>query len=96
MKIGREIVYLLATREKPTIEGEDWERIFAGSIGAEWKPSNVGLDDIVLGVFAWGAKTVKNPKPYTANTVRLISGRNSLKYSFGENKLDADPQVLGR
>lgn len=94
-RVGREIVYILATREKPTIQGEDWERIFAAAIGAEWRPSNVGLDDIALGVFAWGAKTVKNPRPYTAKTVRLISGRNSPKYSFGENKLDANPHILG-
>ncbi len=94
--VGREIVYILATRVKPTIEGRVWERIFAGAIKAKWKPSNVGLDDVVLGTFAWGAKTVKNSKPHKVEKVRLISGRNSLKYSFGEATLNADPQILGK
>jgi hypothetical protein len=93
--VGREIVYILATSVKPTIEGKVWERVFAGAIGAKWKPSNVGLDDIVLGIFAWGAKTVKNLNPHKAKKVRLISGRNSPKYSYGETALDADPQILG-
>jgi len=95
LEIGREIVYHLATSPAPTIEGEEWERIFAKAIGAEWKPSNVGLDDIVLGSFAWGAKTVKNPHPQRAKTVRLISGRNSPAYSFGEMDLNANPQDIG-
>jgi hypothetical protein len=51
----------LATKGRPSLEGEEWEKIFASSIGAEWKPSNIGLDDVVLGNTAWGAKTVKNP-----------------------------------
>lgn len=64
-------------------EGTDWERAFANAIGADWKPSNVGLDDVVLGGCCWGAKTVKNNKPFSAKAVRLISGRNSLDFSYG-------------
>ena len=62
--LGKEIVYLLASKGKPILEGPEWEAIFATCIGAEWKPSNVGLDDVILGNTAWGAKTVKasNPK----------------------------------
>lgn len=94
-KLGREIIYLLATRPTPSLEGSDWEQIFASCIGAEWKPSNVGLDDVVLGICAWGAKTVKSPHPHKAETVRLISGRNSPSYSFDQQNLDADAQELG-
>jgi hypothetical protein len=49
VNLGREVIYLLASRGKDArLEGQDWEEIFARLIGAEWKPSNVGLDDIVL------------------------------------------------
>jgi len=96
VKIGREIVYHLATNPQPSIEGPEWERIFAEAIGAEWKPSNIGLDDVVLGVCAWGAKTVKATNPHKTETVRLISGRNSPAYSFDKTNLDANANDLGR
>lgn len=82
-KVGKQIIYLLYTKPFPSLEGPEWERIFANAIGAEWKPSNVGLDDIVLGNCAWGAKTVTSPNPFEAQRVRLISGRNSPIYSYG-------------
>jgi len=96
VNLGREVVYLLATRGIPRLEGEDWEEIFARVIDAEWKPSNVGLDDIVKEQTAWGAKTVKNAKPSSADTIRLISGRNSPVYSFGDSEVsEIDPNELG-
>lgn len=82
--LGKEIVYLLASKGKPVLQGSEWEAIFATCIGAEWKPSNVGLDDVVMGNTAWGAKTVKANNPKTQKKVRLISGRNSPVYSYGE------------
>jgi superfamily I DNA and/or RNA helicase len=82
--LGKEIIYLLASKGKPVLEGPEWEAIFATCIGAEWKPSNVGLDDVILGNTAWGAKTVKATNPATQKRVRLISGRNSPVYSFGD------------
>lgn len=95
-KLAREIVYLLATKGTPSLEGTEWEEIFANCIGAQWKPSNVGLDDVVLEPCAWGAKTVKAKQPSTQKTVRLISGRNSPVYSFGEKQiLEVDPNYLG-
>ncbi|WP_426984064.1 hypothetical protein [Brevibacillus borstelensis] len=96
-KLSEEIVYLLATKGTPTLEGSDWEAIFARCIGADWKPSNVGLDDVVLGNCAWGAKTIKaqnSSSPFRTKKVRLISGRNSPVYSFGDaidiNTVDVD------
>jgi hypothetical protein len=94
-KLGKEIVYLLATKNTPDLEGAEWEQIFANCVGAVWKPSNVGLDDVVLGVCAWGAKTAKNSRPHQAKSIRLISGRSSLAYSFGQMELDAEPQEMG-
>jgi len=81
--IGEQLIYILATRGETDIEGKEWEQIFAYAIGAEWKPSNVGLDDIVLGNTAWGAKSVKHQNPVNQRRVRLISGRNDLQFSFG-------------
>lgn len=95
-KLGKEIVYLLATKGQPNLEGEEWENIFATCIGADWKPSNVGLDDVVLGNTAWGAKTVKSSNPSKQSKVRLISGRNSPNYSFSERgDQEVDPSHLG-
>lgn len=59
--------------------------MFAEGINAQWKPSNIGLDDVRLGSCCWGAKTVKNSKPANAKRVRLISGRNSLDYSYKQS-----------
>jgi len=97
LDLGRETVYLIASRgDTARIEGPDWEEIFARLIGAQWKPSNVGLDDVVLEQTAWGAKTVKNRSPSTVSKVRLISGRNSPIYSFGDKETsECDPTELG-
>ena len=95
--LGRELIYLLASKGKPVLEGSDWESIFAECIGADWKPSNVGLDDVILGNTAWGAKTVKSTSPSTQKKIRLISGRNSPVYSYGD-KIDtkADANDVGK
>ncbi len=82
--LGKELIYLLSSKGSPVLEGSEWEHMFATCIGAEWKPSNVGLDDVILGNTAWGAKTVKSPDPFKSKKVRLISGRNSPFYSFDE------------
>lgn len=87
LELGKSVISLLATRKSPRLEGSDWEEIFAKCINAKWEPSNVGLDDVVMEQMAWGAKTVKNPNPFQVSTIRLISGRNSLAYSYG----DSDP-----
>lgn len=96
MELGKELIYLLATRNPPTLEGSDWEQIFARCVGAQWKPSNVGLDDVQLHQMAWSAKTVKNKNPFKVKHIRLISGRNSPDYSFDvENVHTEDPNQLG-
>ncbi|GJM31546.1 MAG: hypothetical protein DHS20C18_05470 [Saprospiraceae bacterium] len=96
--LGQEIVYLLTSKGKSVLEGSEWEEIFAHCIGADWKPSNVGLDDVVLGNTAWGAKTVKSSiKDFrTLKKIRLISGRNSPIYSYGGTiDISTDPQLIG-
>ncbi len=96
--LGKEIVYLLASKGRADLQGNEWEQIFAQCIGAEWKPSNVGLDDVVMGNTAWGAKTVKSSMKDFRNLeqVRLISGRNSPVYSYGGTiDTSADPKKIG-
>jgi hypothetical protein len=96
MRIAGRIVYLLHTRGEARLEGPDWESIYADSINAEWRPSNIGLDDVRLGNCCWGAKTVKNSSPYSAQRVRLISGRNSLDYSYRQSdSRGLSPQEIG-
>lgn len=96
--LGQEIVYLLASKGRPDLQRDEWEQIFAKCVGADWKPSNVGLDDVVMGNTAWGAKTVKsNIKGFKKlKQIRLISGRNSPVYSYGGTiDTNAGPNVIG-
>lgn len=96
LNVGKEIIYLLATRNSPRFEGSDWEESFSRAIGGRWKPSNVGLDDVLLESTAWSAKTVKHKNPATAKKVRLISGRNSPSYSYDADVIRAsDPNEVG-
>ena len=97
------IAYLYVTKRKMSLVGEEWEELFSECVNADWKPSNVGLDDVQLGTACWSAKTVMASKNDIANqkTVRLISGRCSPQFSYDESYQDmADnldvigPQVL--
>jgi hypothetical protein len=85
MRVAGSIIYQLYTRGEARLEGPDWEQIFADAIQAEWKPSNIGLDDVQLGNCCWSAKTVKNKHPANAQRIRLITGRNSLDYSYKQS-----------
>ena len=98
-RFAEEVVYMLSTKEAMSLEGDEWEQIFAYCVGAQWKPSNVGLDDVVLDNCCWSAKTVKSSRANIGlqKEVRLISGRNSPTYSFGEDKIiEADPNHIGK
>lgn len=98
-RFAEDVAYMLATKSPMSLEGEEWEQIFAHCIGAEWKPSNVGLDDVVLDNCCWSAKTVKAGTKCMNNqkVVRLISGRNSPTYSFGVDKItEAEPDEVGK
>lgn len=95
---AREIVYMMATKQAMSIEGNEWEQVFSNCVGAKWKPSNVGLDDVVLGNCCWGAKTVFAGSKNIAKqkNVRLVSGRNSPTFSFGVDKITSEnPNTIG-
>ncbi len=95
---AEDIVYMLATKPTMALEGNEWEQVFANCISAEWRPSNVGLDDVVLDNCCWSAKTVKSSSNLgKQKTVRLISGRNSPTYSFGVDRItEAEPNEIGK
>lgn len=92
--MGKQTIYTLSTKARPSLEGPEWEQIFANAIGGEWKPSTVGLDDIVKGNCAWGAKSLKSGRPFTVRAVRLISGRNNPEYSYGH--IESSDDGIGR
>ncbi|MCB0879409.1 MAG: hypothetical protein KDC46_10595 [Thermoleophilia bacterium] len=95
-RVGGRLIALFATQSSPSVTGDQWEEIFAHAIGATWKPSNIGLDDIVLSNCCWGAKTVKGATAPGAR-IRLISGRNSPAFSYGTNDVKAmAPGDVGR
>ena len=96
--LARNIVYMLATKQSMSLEGNEWEQIFAECVGATWTPSNVGLDDVALGNCCWGAKTVFGQTNIEKQSkVRLISGRNSPTYSYGIDQItSADPCEIGK
>lgn len=96
--LAKNIVYMMATKQSMSLEGNEWEQIFAECVGAKWKPSNVGLDDVVLDNCCWGAKTVFGVADIEhQDKVRLICGRNAVTYSFGvDNYSSVDPNELGK
>lgn len=96
--LAENVVYMMATKQSMSLEGNEWEQIFAECVAAEWKPSNVGLDDVVLDNCCWGAKTVFGQGDIEKqDRVRLICGRNAVTYSYGvDNYSEVDPNELGK
>lgn len=95
VRIGSHLVYLLCTGRKD-ISGNDWGDAFAEAVGGSHLDSPVGIADVTLGRMAWSMKTVKNANPFTAKTLRLISGRCSPDYSYGITDPHKDIQNTGR
>ena len=91
-RLAKELFWFLLSELTADMTDNDWEEIFARCIGADWTPSNVGLDDVVLEQTAWGAKTVKNRNPFNVKHVRLIFGRNSPDYSFKIENVHGMPE----
>ncbi len=88
------IVYLLAVGRKD-ITGDDFGDAFAEAIGGTHFASPLGVVDVGRGREGWSVKTVKAKNPFSIETVRLISGRNSPDYSFGIEDPHADLKKTG-
>lgn len=95
IRIGGHLAYLMYIGRKD-ISGSDWGDAFADAVGGTHLDSPVGIADVVLGKMAWSMKTVKHSNPFTAQSVRLISGRCSPDYSYGITDPHEDIQRTGR
>ncbi len=96
IRLGWERLLLFWDKMSTDVSDEEWGSIFSKCIGAEWRKSDSGLADVVCGKTAWSAKTIKNKKPFTHKHIRLITGRNSVDYSFDvRNVHTEDPNKVG-
>ncbi|UTC67859.1 MULTISPECIES: hypothetical protein [unclassified Treponema] len=93
-EIGSYFVYLLYIG-RTDITGADWSNAFAQAIKGMHLDSPVGIADVVLNKNCWSMKTVKNPSPFSAKNIRLISGRCSPDYSYGITDPHKDVQKTG-
>lgn len=93
-KIGAGIIYRIHTGRKD-ITGDDWGDILADATGGTHFAKPVGITDLATENTAWSAKTVKAANPFTAQKVRLISGRNSPDFSYGIEDPHEDIQKTG-
>ena len=93
-EIGGYFVYLLYIG-RTDITGTDWGDAFAQAIKGTHLDSPVGIADVVLDKNCWSMKTVKNPDPFSAKNIRLISGRCSPDYSYGITDPHKDVQKTG-
>jgi len=92
--IGRLIVHRLAVGHAD-ITGDDFAGIFANAISGEHRASPLGITDVTWNSCSWSAKTVHSDKPFTVPSLRLISGRNSPKYSYGIKDVFEDLEATG-
>ena len=89
------MVYLNAVG-RSQLSGDDWGDIFAAAVNATHLKSPLGIVDVALGNTAWSAKTVQARDPERASSVRLISGRNNVGYSYDNHEPLSDIQETGR
>lgn len=95
IKVAGYFAYLLYVGRKD-ITGDDWGDAFAKAINGTHLDSPIGIADVVLGKMAWSMKTVKNSNPFTAEKIRLISGRCSPDYSYGISDPHENIEKTGR
>lgn len=96
--IARELAYIFATKKEFSVEGKEWEQIFARCISGVWDKSNNKLEDVTRGRTAWSAKTVSatHKDIHDQVVVNLISGRNSTTFSYDiPYTKDSDPAEAG-
>lgn len=91
--IGGQLVHHIATRNSD-ISGIDFENIFANSINGQIINGN-GLDDVISNGNVWSVKTIKSENPHNETSIRIISGRNSVDYSFDIQNPHIDIEETG-
>jgi hypothetical protein len=93
--IGKRIVHRLAVGQQD-ITGDDFGEIFAQSIDGTHRGKPLGIADVEWQSCAWSIKTVKDEFPFTQSRIRIISGRNNIRYSYGISNPDADTAATGK
>ncbi len=93
--IAKRIVHLLAVGQAD-MSGGQFETIFADSVDGYAYNRPLGIADVAWNGICWSVKTVKNNFPHKAQSVRLISGRNSPTYSAEINNPFDDIQATGQ
>jgi hypothetical protein len=93
--IGMRIVHRLAVGHAD-ITGDDLGGIFASAISGVHRGRPLGIADVEWDGCAWSVKTVQDKKPFEQTRIRLISGRNSPKYSSDIQNAFTDIQATGR
>jgi hypothetical protein len=78
------------------ITGDDFGGIFASAINGVHRGKPLGIADVEWDGCAWSIKTVQAKKPFEQASIRVISGRNSPKYSADIHDPFADIQATGR
>jgi len=94
VEIGKNIVHRL-TVGQADITGDDFGVIFAKSISGTHRGKPLGIADVVWENCAWSVKTVQDKNPFMQTSIRVISGRNNVNYSFGISDPYADIQATG-
>ena len=94
IRISQYIAYLIASG-RDDLTGDEWGDGFAYAIAGNHLASPLGIADVVYSNQAWSCKTVKERNPWTKQNVRLISGRNNIKFSYGITDASADIQDTG-
>ena len=92
--IASSIVYSNAVGRND-LSGDDWGDVFAAAVNGEHFRSPLGIADVALGNTAWSVKTVVARNPLAMEQVRLISGRNSPGFSFGNDGPLSNVQKTG-
>jgi len=94
IQIGSNIVHRLAVGYSD-ITGDEFAGIFAKAIRGVHRQKPLGVTDVVHDECSWSAKTVKCAKPFEKETIRLIMGRNDVRYSYGIENVSEDIPVTG-
>jgi hypothetical protein len=93
--IGRQIIHRLAIGHGD-ITGDDFGTIFANAVGGDHRARPIGVADVTMNGCAWSIKTVKVPRPFSHERVRLISVLHSPGYSLDISGPRANPANTGR
>ena len=74
--LAEELAFIKATQEYPDLDGKQWERIYANSVGASYSPSNRKVIDIEKGKVGFSIKTIKSTKKLEdLSMIRIIQCR---------------------